>query len=146
MPQSHTSMRNTPSRWTKRRTFWCLVSSGIIAVVILIWVRAGLQHRAYAQRTHCVGNLNHISLAKAQCQGDLNIPDGDRIPEGALNKVLTEDLGKSFSQYRCPNGGAYLVGNAGITPQCTYTNVCYTYSPDWSNLRLERHAWRHVLE
>lgn len=84
-------------------------------------------------------------LAKAACQEDLKIADGDSIPEKALEQVFERDLGKPLGQYKCPSGGTYVIGGAGITPKCSYTNVCYTYRFDWAKLRLERQAWVHSL-
>jgi len=130
---------------TGKRRIWCLTGVGVIIVVAGVCLLAGYQRKAFAERTHCVGNLVHLRLAKVVCQKELGLADGDPIPDKTLIKCLAMDLGQS-DRLKCPSGGTYLVGNAGITPKCSYTNICYTYSFDVSHLRLNRRAWKHSLE
>lgn len=129
----------------RKRKCWSIVFAVAISLAITVWLIHRQQQWAYAKRLHCVGNLNHIRLAKSACQEDLGIPDGDPLPEKALEQVFERDLGKPLAQYKCPSGGTYVIGVAGVTPKCSYTNVCYIYRFDWSKLRLERRAWTHSL-
>lgn len=140
------AMSIRPSRWISKRKALSVVLIITVAFAISAWFLLGQQRRAYAKRTHCVGNLNHIRLAKSACQEDLGIADGDPLPEKALEQAFESDLGKPLAQYKCPSGGAYVIGRAGITPKCSYTNVCYTYRLDLAKLRVERRAWTHSLE
>lgn len=140
------AMSVKPSRWTKKRMFWSAVFAVSMTLTISVWVFLERQRRAYAERTHCVGNLLFIRAAKSICQEDLRIPDGDPISEKELERVFKQDLGKPVAKNKCPSGGTYLFGVAGISPKCSYTNICYTYRLDWHNLRLERRAWMHSLE
>lgn len=103
------------------------------------------QKRAFAQRTHCVGNLAHIRMAKDASQKELGLPDGVPIPKEAVDKFLAELGGGSLSAYKCPSGGTYHIGSVGTPPECTYTNVSCTWelqkSPPW----LHRREWKHSL-
>lgn len=134
------------SGWTRKRKCWSIVFAVAISLAITVWLIQRQQQRTFAERTHCVGNLVHIRLAKAACQEDLKIADGDPIPEKALEQAFERDLGKPLAHYKCPSGGIYVIGGAGILPKCSYTNVCGTYRFDWAKLRLERRAWTHSLE
>ena len=129
---------------TKRRLLWFLAV--VVAAAVVVSCQAVRQQRAFEQRTHCVGNLVHIRMAKASCQKDLGLADGAPISEKTLNKYLSELGSGPLSAYRCPNSGTYLIGNVGTLPKCTYTKVSYTWqlgkSPPW----LKRRAWKHSLE
>jgi hypothetical protein len=138
-------MSLNPNRGKIKRRAWILVLSITLALVFGVWLLVGQQRRARAKSIHCVGNLVHIRLAKIGCQEDLGLADGSPIPEEALESAF-EDLGQPLAHYKCPSGGTYVMGNAGITPKCTYTNVCSTYRLHWAKLRLERQAWKHSLE
>jgi hypothetical protein len=129
------------SRWSSKGKLWCVALVGVITFIIAVWAALGHQRRAFAARTHCVGNLVQIRLAKLVCQGDLGLTDGDPIPDKALDKYLSKPL----AQHRCPSGGTYLIENAGVLPKCTYTNACYTYEFDKVKLRMSRRVWRHSL-
>jgi hypothetical protein len=131
-----------PCGWTTKGKCWRVVFVAAVTLVIGAWILRGRQQRAFAERTHCVGNLVQIALAKSLYQEDFGLAVGDPIPNNALDKYLPKPAG----QFRCPSGATYLVRNVGITPKCTYTNVCYTYRFDWTKLRLERRAWTHSLE
>lgn len=121
----------------------------ILAVIIVLAISAWLLHRqqrrAYAERTHCVGNLGFIKLAKSACQDELGLADGEPIPEKALERVFQEDLGKPMALNKCPSGGRYIVGNVGTLPTCTYTNVTITWEfqkdPPW----FKRRVWKHSI-
>jgi hypothetical protein len=130
------------SGWTRKRKCWSIVFAVAISLAITVWLIHWQQQRAFAERTHCVGNLVQIRLAKSVCQEDLGLAVGEQIPDQALDKHLP----KPAAQFRCPSGGTYLIGNAGITPKCSYTNTCYTYRLNWGKLRLDRRAWTHSLE
>lgn len=103
--------------------------------VLFYWRQA----RDFAQRTYCVGNLVNLKMAKTFGEQDLKLKEGDVVPEAELNK----NLSKPLNQYRCPKGGSYIVGAIGVTPECTYTNVCHTYSLD--GFKLVRRTWWHSL-
>jgi len=136
------TMSIAPSGWATKQKRWAVAIAAALTLVIAVWLLHRQQQRAFAERTHCVGNLVQIRLAKSVCQEDLGLAVGDPIPNNALDKHLP----KAAAQFRCPIGGTYLVGNVGITPKCSYTNVCHTYRFDWTKLRLERRAWTHSLE
>ena len=122
-----------------------LVSLVLLVIVIggsAIWLRLRSQQLAYAGRTHCVGNLIHIRLAKALCAHDLELADGDLVPANQLDSGLSKPL----AQYSCPNGGDYIVGPVGASPACTFTSSCSTIKFDWRKLRLERREWFHSVE
>lgn len=127
---------------------WCCCAALVITLCIVMCAYCLIhsQRRAFSKRTHCVGNLVHIRLAKGICQEELNIADGAPIPEDVIKRVFERDLGKPMPEYTCPAGGKYEIGPAGTAPTCSYTAVCYTYHFDWRSLRLERRAWRHSLE
>lgn len=132
-----------PFTLLQRKLLWLVVVLAAFAVFVS-W-RIVKQKQAFAQRTHCVGNLVHIKIAKIACQEELGLADGAAIPKEALDKVLADMGGGSLSAYKCPSGGTYHIGNVGTLPECTYTNVCYTWelqiSPPW----LQRRAWKHSL-
>lgn len=138
-------MSLNPSRGKRRRQAWIVVLTLTLAVAGGVWFLLGQQYRARAKSIHCVGNLVGIRLAKIACQEDLRLADGDPIPQEALERAFG-DLGQPLAAYKCPSGGTYVIGNAGITPKCTYTNVCTTYRFNWTKLRLERQVWKHSLE
>lgn len=133
------------SCWTRRKKVW-YVTFIVVITGIGIGVLIDHQQRAFAERTHCVGNLVHIRLAKSACQKDLGFADGDSIPEKVLEQEFKKNLGKPLAQYKCPNGGDYVIGKIGTLPQCTYTNVCYTYNINFKKLKLEVRAWKHTLD
>lgn len=135
-----------PSGWSVRKRILCLAVIVVTALIVVSWLARRHQQRAFAQRTRCVGNLVHINLAKLGCQESLGLKVGGPIPVEELQEILRKDLGKPLDQYKCPNGGTYLIGNAGVMPKCTYTNICYTYDFEKTKLRLERRAWKHSLE
>jgi hypothetical protein len=126
-----------------RKLVWLVVVLAAFAVFVS-W-HAVKQKQAFAQRTHCVGNLVHIRMAKDACQKELGLTDGASVPKEALDKFLAELGGGSLSAYKCPSGGEYRIGNVGTPPECTYANVCYTWdlqkNPPW----LHRRAWKHSL-
>jgi hypothetical protein len=127
-----------------RRTVLWLAAVVFVAAVLGCW-KVG-ERRAFARRTHCVGNLVHIKMDKAASQKEMGLPDGAPIPEKTLDKSLSQ-LGTGLrSAYRCPEGGTYLIGNAGTLPRCTYTNVCYTWELEKNPPWLKRRAWKHSLE
>jgi hypothetical protein len=135
-------MSIAPSKRTTKRKRWAMAIVVAVTLVIAVGLLHRQQQRAFAERTHCVGNLVLIRLAKTVFQEDLGLAAGDPIPNNALDKYLPRAAG----QFRCPSGGTYVVGNIGITPRCSYTIVCHTYRFDWTQLRLERRAWTHSLE
>ena len=116
-----------------------LAALGIVVGVSTVCLKYMEQRRAYAERTSCVGNLVRINLAKSVCREYLGLADGDLVPDKALDQYLSGPV----AQYRCPNGGPYLVGKVGEYPRCTYTNACYTYFFDRKNRRLLRLKWTH---
>jgi hypothetical protein len=136
-------MNVKPFTRLQRNLVWFVVV--LAAVTVFVSWHIAKQKQAFAQRTHCVGNLVHIKIAKIACQEELGLADGAPIPKEALDKVLAEMGGRSLSAYKCPDGGTYHIGNAGTLPECTYTNVCYTWElqnkPPWLN----RRAWKHSL-
>lgn len=114
----------------------------IAIVLVVIAIGATVFHnqrKRFAQRTHCVGNLVHLKLAKQQCKVELKLTDGDSIPFVELEQRLS----KPFKAHTCPNGGTYIVGVVGVSPQCTYTNVSHTYAFD--HLRPIHRRWYHSL-
>ena len=122
----------------KKRLLWIAVTV-CITILFFIWMAVRHQGRLFAQRTHCVGNLIHIRIAKKFCEDDMGLVNGDTISRDSLEKYL----GKPLAQYRCPNGGEYIIGQVGVVPVCTYTNVSYTYNFDWAEFKLERRKWTH---
>lgn len=127
----------------KRKLLW-FIAIVIATALLALYLSFRHQRRAFAERTHCVGNLVHLEIAKSACQEDLGLADGNPIPEQALAKSFS-DLGLgSLGACKCPSGGTYLIGKAGSAPKCSYTNVCYTYRFAW--LKCERRAWKHTLE
>ena len=132
------------ARASERKT-GVLVLVVTITMVGSIWFLLHQQRKAHAKSIHCVSNLNHIRLAKSACQEDLKIADRETIPEELLRKTFERDLGKPLAQYKCPSGGTYMIGTAGVAPKCSYTNINYTYRIEWI-LRLERRARKHSIE
>lgn len=132
-------------RWKLKRWLWVLAFLGAATALCFVAYSLRVQRRAFAERTHCVGNLVHLRLAKSMCQEDLRLADGDPVPDQALNRALVKYLSKPLALYRCPSGGTYLVGNAGAAPRCSYTNTCYTYDFDILGLRVQRRTWTHTL-
>jgi hypothetical protein len=81
-------------------------------------------------------------MAKDACQKELGLTDGAPVPKEALDKCLAELGGGSLRDYKCPSGGTYHIGNLGTLPECTYTNVSYTWD---LQKRPHRRAWKHSL-
>ena len=131
--------------WIRKHRVWAVVIAVVGILVIAVWIWFAQQRRAFAERTHCVGNLVAIRLAKSACQEQLGIEDGDPIPTRELERVCESDLGQALIDYKCPSGGTYLIGRAGVAPMCSYSNICYTYRVDWNHLRLVRRSWAHSL-
>ena len=138
---------------TKKMTCFCNSAKKIILWVAAINVTAGLYYlclsyisreRAYAQRELCVGNLNHIRVAKALCTREHGLLDGSVISHRALEAASLE-VGKSLKNMKCPNGGVYVIGRVGVLPQCSYTNICYTW--EWQRVHpwLIRRSWTHSI-
>jgi hypothetical protein len=128
----------------QRKLVWLLVVLAAIAVFVS-WHIIN-QKQIFAQRTHCVGNLVHIKIAKIACQKELGLADGAPIPKEALDKALAEMGGGSLSAYKCPSGGTYHIGDVGALPECTHTNLCYTWELQKNRPWLNRTAWKHSLD
>lgn len=117
------------------------MAAAIVLLLIGGWLQHRLEQRAFAERTACVGNLVRIRLAKIAYQEEKGLPDGARIPADALAIHLFRPL----EQIRCPNGGTYRIGVAGVTPECSHTNVCHTRTFDWKTWTIDRRSWTHSL-
>ena len=117
------------------KVLFCAALLLLITGITVYW--KGRQQ--FAWRTHCVGNLVHLKVAKNLCRVEMGLKDGDTIPRGEFEQRLF----KPFLQYRCPNGGMYVVNVVGVNPQCTYTNACHTYSFD--GFKPIRRKWYHSL-
>jgi len=125
----------------KTKKLWYRAFGVIIAIVLFAVFFVYKQRQSFAQRTHCVGNLVHIELAKSMCQEQLGLVDGDAITENQLDKYLSP----KFALRQCPKGGDYIIGNVGVAPQCTYTNKCFTYHLANMGFKLNRRAWTHSI-
>jgi hypothetical protein len=127
----------------RRKLVWLPVILAAIAVFVSWHVVK--QRQTFAQRTHCVGNLVHIRMAKDACQKALGLADGVPVPKEALDRSLAELGGGSLSAYKCPSGGTYHIGDVGTLPECTRTNLCYTWELQKTALWLNRRSWKHSL-
>jgi len=136
-------MHIEPTRRIVSKRFLCISVAGIIFALLAFWLSSYVsQRRAFAERTHCVGNLIQIRIAKSLYVQDMHLVDGSPIPPNALNTYLSAPP----SQYRCSSGGSYIIGSVGVTPTCTYTNPCYTCKFNVAKCRLERTKCTHSLE
>ncbi len=115
--------------------------AGTCVIIGLFWYIRQRQNRDFAERTACVGNLAYIKVAKSVCSQEQNLSEGDLIPILAL----TNHLGKSLDEFKCPKGGNYSIGKVGELPSCNYSNKCFTYAFDVSKFRVQRRAWVHSL-
>lgn len=130
----------------KRNTAAALLRLVLISAAVIVASSALLlaylilsQRAAFHRRTACVGNLVRIDLAKEAVGEVLKLTNG--------SIVMLSDLQQIARQPRevCPNGGVYLINPVGTDPECTYTNVCYTWRLNREAKRVERRHWKHSL-
>jgi hypothetical protein len=110
------------------------VSLAVVVGTVLILQR---EKAAFARRTACVGSLTRICLSKELVAKELGLTNGAAIPAGALQRIAGQ------VPEVCPDGGSYVINPVGVMPQCTFTNVCYTWKFNRQTMRFERRAWWH---
>ncbi len=124
-----------------------MVAALAVSVVLLALgvLKLQKQHKEFLRRTQCVGNLVRIRLAKEMCAAELQLTDGMPIPESTLANFLRRAFPPDATGNVCPDGGCYSINPVGIEPECSYTNVCYSWRFNKQTKRLECRAWTHTL-
>jgi hypothetical protein len=79
--------------------------------------------------------LVQIRLAKSVCWRIW-----DSLSESRSYQALDKHLPKQ-QHIQMSERGTYMIGNAGITPKCSYTNQPATIRLTGASLRLDRRAW-----
>lgn len=131
--------------WNSVKQVLYIILIGIMLFTFYLFVLFKQHQRAFSERQKCVSNLIHIDLAKISYQKEFSIVNGNTIDENKFTAYFSETMGQLYSEFRCPCGGTYLIGKAGATPKCTYTNVCFTYRFNYYKHKLERKEWTHSL-
>ena len=93
-----------------------MIVVGIIGMLVTMATSAFVRARSNSQKVMCLNNLRMIHLANTQHAIEFGKTNGDPVTESDLNGYLKQD----FSDLAEPAGFAYIMGEIGKDPICTY--------------------------
>ena len=100
-----------------------MIVVAIIGIIIAIAIPSFIRARETSRARACQENLSKIDGAKEQYALDGNLGHNDAIGGGLPTLVGPTNYIKATPS--CPAGGAYTLGNIGVTPTCDYAQPAY---------------------